>query len=756
MKEKKLLYITPHLSTGGMPQYLLKQIEVFRGKFDITVVEVANHSPHYVVQKNRIKDLGISIITLSEDKSTLLDVVDDYDILHFTEIPEHYLSHKILDEIFDNDKRTYDIVCSTHGSGTNPDRIKYHPDRYVLVSEWSRRQFEHLDIDTEVWEYPVYDYKPNYTKEQKGLGLDPEYKHVLMVGLFTPGKNQGEIFEVARQLEDYKIKFHFVGNQAGNFKDYWEPLMEDKPDNCIVWGERDDVDSFYQACDLFYFSSKLELNPLSIKEALSWNLPILMRRLHTYLDTYDDNDLVTYITDDRSKTKDILIKKLGLRNEDGYKYNNISVVLSYAETEYRQKLLKNCINSITTPIILSSHYQVPEEIQKMTDWTIFERENPLLYKKDYKKYNVRYARWYLDENGEKKTEDMDFEHSFAVYKLVQSGVRYAKALGKEVINVVNYDYELNSEILKEHEEYLDDYDIIFYKYDPKKHPDYADASSTGFFTGKTEILSEFFEKYQTLEEYYGSSTGWSFFEVVVYNYFKNNSNIRVKELQFDDLTKKVKTNQEGLLEFSKEWKDGKKKVKNKKIMRRTDIINTFIEKYEYKSYLEIGVSNGANFNGVNIDLKESVDPAKGEYEHADPTYKMTSDEFFNKYPDKKYDIIFIDGLHHSDQVDKDIENSVKALNPNGSIVLHDCNPHEEIHQRVPRESEYWNGDVWKSFVKFRHNNPSFDCYTVNTDTGCGVIRPKRDLPEDLTYDWLVENRNYALDVITPDEFKTRL
>ena len=27
---KKVLYITPHLSTGGLPQYLLKKIETFK------------------------------------------------------------------------------------------------------------------------------------------------------------------------------------------------------------------------------------------------------------------------------------------------------------------------------------------------------------------------------------------------------------------------------------------------------------------------------------------------------------------------------------------------------------------------------------------------------------------------------------------------------------------------------------------------------------------------------------------------------
>ena len=317
MKKKKLLYIASHLSTGGMPQYILKQVETFIGEYDIQVVEWADHSPIYVVQKNKLKDLVV-VHTLRQNKKDIFEIIKSErpDIIHFTEIPEHFISHDILDKIFDNKKRKYDIVCSTHGSFTNPDEIKYQPDRYVLVSEWSRRRFEHLGVDTKVWEYPIEDIKYDKDKAKEELGFEKDWKHVLMVGLFTPGKNQGEIFNVASMLEKYKIKFHFVGNQAPNFQNYWLPIMKTKPDNCIIWGERSDTDKFYKASDMFYFSSKLELNPLSIKEALSYGLPCIFRRLHTYLDTYDENPLVRYINDNLSETKRVIIEKLNPQFND--------------------------------------------------------------------------------------------------------------------------------------------------------------------------------------------------------------------------------------------------------------------------------------------------------------------------------------------------------------------------------------------------------------------------------------------------------
>ena len=338
--KKKLLYVASHLSTGGMPQYLLKQIQIFNKEFDIQVVEYNDHSGGvFVVQKNQINDL-VKLYTLYDNKGeALIDIIktEEPDIIHFTEIPEHFIEHSTLDTIFGNENRKYHIVCSTHGSFTNPDEIRYQPDRYVLVSEWSRRKFEHLGVDTKVWEYPIENIKYDKDSAKEELGFEKDWKHVLMVGLFSEGKNQSEIFDVARLLEKYKIKFHFVGNQASNFEDYWGPLMKFKPSNCIIHGERTDTDKFYKASDMFYFSSKLELNPLSIKEALSYGLPSIFRKLHTYLDKYDDNELVTYINDDIHQTKHHILTKLKPE------FNEIPGWFSYEEfyTDVVDKLPNN-------------------------------------------------------------------------------------------------------------------------------------------------------------------------------------------------------------------------------------------------------------------------------------------------------------------------------------------------------------------------------------------------------------------------------
>ena len=76
---------------------------------------------------------------------------------------------------------------------------------------------------------------------------------------------------------------------------------------------------------------------------------------------------------------------------------------------------------------------------------------------------------------------------------------------------------------------------------------------------------------------------------------------------------------------------------------------------------------------------------------------MTSDEFFKSHINKKYDIIFIDGLHTAYQVSKDLYNSIKNLKNGGIIILDDVFPHNENEQfsvKLFYEGPQ-TGDVWK-------------------------------------------------------------
>ena len=161
-------------------------------------------------------------------------------------------------------------------------------------------------------------------------------------------------------------------------------------------------------------------------------------------------------------------------------------------------------------------------------------------------------------------------------------------------------------------------------------------------------------------------------------------------------------------------------------IKRYDLINYLIEKNKFLNYLEIGVFHGDNIRLIKALHKDGVDPGHEGIVAPEVTYPMTSDDFFEliKGHDIKYDIIFIDGLHHKEQVDKDIKNSLNHLVPNGYILL---------------------------------NRPDLEVIVVDTDFGVGVVNFGKMTPynklKDITWEYFQENKKELINLITVEEFK---
>ncbi len=155
-----------------------------------------------------------------------------------------------------------------------------------------------------------------------------------------------------------------------------------------------------------------------------------------------------------------------------------------------------------------------------------------------------------------------------------------------------------------------------------------------------------------------------------------------------------------------------------KFPSRFEIIQNIITQQKYNNYLEIGCDRNENFSKINIQNKVGVDPLRGG------TLRMTSDVFF-KNNIKKFDLIFLDGLHTYEQTIKDIDNSLKILNERGVILIHDCLPKKIWNQIVPRMYGHWNGDVWKAIVHSRTYHYA-DTYTCIADHGLGIIFKRKN------------------------------
>lgn len=436
---KKLLIISPHFSTGGAPQVTLNKVKLLRDHCEIMVVEYAFLAWNFVVQRKKVQTLlGENFKSLGENKHELMDIIDLFnpDVISMEEFPEMFMDNDLAREIYSKD-RTYRIVETTHDSSFPPYEKRWMPDNFVFVSAYNIFKYAHLDVPMEVIEYPVN--LKIYLREPKVK----QYLDICIVGLWTQRKNQGYAIEMARHLIDYDVRFHFLGNQAGNFESYWKPLMEDLPENCIVHGESDRVSSFIKDCDMFLFPSKgdrgnKELNPIAIKEALEYpHIPKMMFNLDVYCNKYNNYDDVVYLTGDSytdsMKMRDIL----NLKEKD----SQLIVIGTYPNTDARIKLTINCINSakkLNRPIMLMSHFPVPKKIQEMVDYYIYDQHNPLTH-------HSYYNRFYREDEKAKvemKITGNSNQSLTVLTNLINAG-KSAKSFGYTKMFYVTFDIELN-------------------------------------------------------------------------------------------------------------------------------------------------------------------------------------------------------------------------------------------------------------------------------------------------------------------------
>ncbi len=195
-----------------------------------------------------------------------------------------------------------------------------------------------------------------------------------------------------------------------------------------------------------------------------------------------------------------------------------------------------------------------------------------------------------------------------------------------------------------------------------------------------------------------------------------------------------------------------KSVVVKEPVNRISIIQAYIDRLSAKKYLEVGVQAGHCFSEIKCDYKVGVDPDKA----SKATVHKTSDDFFadNK---EKFDVCFVDGLHHSETVYRDIMNCIECLEEGGVILMHDCLPTNEFMQLIPLTSQNeWTGDTWKAYVKVRQERDDLYMRVVSEDWGVGIIERGRQetlvTNLDITYQNFEKNKQEWMNVITAREF----
>lgn len=166
-----------------------------------------------------------------------------------------------------------------------------------------------------------------------------------------------------------------------------------------------------------------------------------------------------------------------------------------------------------------------------------------------------------------------------------------------------------------------------------------------------------------------------------------------------------------------------------------NIIN-FIDNLENKTYLELGIADNTNFDGIISKHKESVDL------NGRATFTGTTDKYFEEIDSSKsFDVIFIDANHDYDYVLKDFNNCIKHCKD--WIAIHDMIPPTEYHTVSSQCSDSYK--ILHYILKERND---LSVYSMENPIYCGLTFIKMPAAE------LKPDDNYK--IITYQEFKEEL
>lgn len=183
----------------------------------------------------------------------------------------------------------------------------------------------------------------------------------------------------------------------------------------------------------------------------------------------------------------------------------------------------------------------------------------------------------------------------------------------------------------------------------------------------------------------------------------------------------------------------------KKQSKKLKLINMFVKKYGYRSYLEIGSRKRKTFRGVRVKDKCGVDP------NWPCTHRMTSDAFFAQN-ERTFDIILVEGCRIGEQPYKDIVNALGVLNPRGTIIVRGANQPKrwfyDTTLKIPRTKER----VWLAVTKIHRERSDLTIRTVADECGLTIIRRGEgdgySYSGEITRDYFLANRKKAINLVS--------
>ena len=116
----------------------------------------------------------------------------------------------------------------------------------------------------------------------------------------------------------------------------------------------------------------------------------------------------------------------------------IVIIGSYSNTKEKLRLLEECINECRKndlDVLVYGRYPIPESTQKLCNYWIFDKSNPVLDGRLMDFWNTNYG---------KKTHKLNNDFGFAAIEQIIKGLGFVKSLNYESAYWVNYDVDMTN------------------------------------------------------------------------------------------------------------------------------------------------------------------------------------------------------------------------------------------------------------------------------------------------------------------------
>lgn len=385
---------------------------------------------------------------------------------------------------------------------------------------------------------------------------------------------------------------------------------------------------------------------------------------------------------------------------------HIFVVDCWPDNENRENDLLECIKILKTfniRILLVGHYPVKPEIQKMVDYYIFDKSNPLLLSDELSDYDVDSGRWTL-LNGQRIENLQTFHHDYAIWETMRNAFNFCNYLGKKYIHFLEYDNIPNAYQYKQSFiERIKDFDAIIYEYDlDSANRNNLDVyCSTYIFSIRTDIAIKTINSIKNkFEFFHNKPNGWQLERQFLREMkkFTNNFHITKYIANDNELNTQSAWNRDGMIRngtyfqsylcadqdknlyihlihgfyhkipkdeylIEVEYGDFKKFISLRKNEMRVDPIGKYQKGKRVKIYV----------NGVEVSNEYLSDDFDNFYKH---NY-ITNENFPNKnvQSNRRININFIDGPFIEITDDVDLKYTVEFINSTNNEIVYSTTIH---------------------------------------------------------------------------------